>query len=111
MHQFGPAWIVEPKRRGAFGAEIAFTGAGFAAAAFVQDLGAEYADCLFAPYLKAVGFRRQVDRKTTAACRLAADGTVAKLIRMRRMAEHREMHSAAAAGAFQFQRHDSPETA
>jgi hypothetical protein len=47
----------------------------------------------------------QIDGETTAARRLAADRAVAKLVRLGRMALHREMHGATAAGTFKQFRH------
>src|SRR5690349_4735146 len=102
MHQLRPGRIVEPQRRAAFLAKIAFAGRHLAARPLVVlDLGPVDPDRALALHLQRLVDAGEVDRVTAAALLLAADRAVAEHEGGGRVAFDLESRRAAAAGPFE----------
>src|SRR5262245_61246794 len=87
MDEIWPGRIVEPERRPAFAAEIAFSGRHLAMRMLViLDLGAVDAEAALASDVHRLVVGAEIDGETAAALLLAADRAVAKHERHRRVA-------------------------
>jgi len=103
MHQVGLGRIVQPQRAAAAAAKVALAGAGVDAFfTFALEPRVIYADVLGALDLEAMEVAAQVDGITAAALGLAADGAIAALVRVGRVAIERKANCAAMAGSFKF---------
>src|SRR5205085_154138 len=99
MHELRPLGIVEPERRAAALAEMAPPGRRVALA-ILLDARAIDADVLASDHRERFLPCAEIDRVTAAARGLAADRTIAALIRHRRVGIARKAHAAAMAGTF-----------